>query len=85
MACTPGNAGTAVSVLALRDKAERRRFVALEYGLMGAEALFGSAGRDVARCVAFINRRWQQDRDPDAGFIGYSLPLPGRKWWPVRC
>jgi GNAT superfamily N-acetyltransferase len=35
-------------------------------------ALFvASDGRDVARCVAFVNRRWQRDKGENAGFIGY--------------
>jgi GNAT superfamily N-acetyltransferase len=36
-----------------------------------------SNGRDVARCAAFVNRRWQRERDPDAGFIGYFAAAPG--------
>lgn len=35
-------------------------------------ALFvASNGRDVARCAALLNRRWQRDKGDDAGFIGY--------------
>lgn len=30
-----------------------------------------SNGRDVARCAAFVNRRWQRDKGDQAGFIGY--------------
>lgn len=33
-------------------------------------------GRDVARCVAFVNRRWQRDRQDRAGFIGYFAAAP---------
>ncbi|MEK6272729.1 MAG: GNAT family N-acetyltransferase [Actinomycetota bacterium] len=41
-------------------------------------ALFvASNGRDVARCAAFVNRRWQRDRGEDAGFIGYFAAAPG--------
>lgn len=41
-------------------------------------ALFlASNGRDVARCAAFINRRWQRDRGEAAGFIGYLAAAPG--------
>jgi GNAT superfamily N-acetyltransferase len=41
-------------------------------------ALFlASDGRDLARCAAFVNRRWQRERDPDAGFIGYFATTPG--------
>lgn len=35
-------------------------------------ALFlASNGCDVARCAALVNRRWQRDKDEQAGFIGY--------------
>ena len=40
-------------------------------------ALFlASNERDVARCAAFINRRWQRDKGEDAGFIGYLAAAP---------
>ena len=40
-------------------------------------ALFISgAGRDLARCAAFVNRRWQRDKGEDAGFIGYFAAAP---------
>ena len=32
-------------------------------------ALFTADGR--ARCAAIVNRRWQAERDPEAGFIGF--------------
>lgn len=32
---------------------------------------------DVARCAAFVNRRWQRDKGEDAGFIGYLAAAPG--------
>jgi GNAT superfamily N-acetyltransferase len=35
-----------------------------------------SNGRDVARCAAFVNRRWQRDKDERAGFIGYFAAAP---------
>ncbi len=88
-----------------QDKRERKRFVALERELVGAEPLFvpeieaevdkrlrgrspfyeeidhtlfvASDGRDVARCAAFVNRRWQRDMGEDAGFIGYLAAAPG--------
>jgi GNAT superfamily N-acetyltransferase len=35
-------------------------------------ALFvASNGRDLARCAALLNRRWQRDKGEGAGFIGY--------------
>ena len=35
-------------------------------------ALFvASNGRDIARCAALLNRRWQRDKGEGAGFIGY--------------
>ena len=35
-------------------------------------ALFvASNGRDLARCAALVNRRWQRDKGEGAGFIGY--------------
>ncbi|MGH2954190.1 MAG: GNAT family N-acetyltransferase [Solirubrobacterales bacterium] len=33
-------------------------------------------GRDLARCAAFLNRRWQRDKGEDAGFIGYFAAAP---------
>ncbi len=33
-------------------------------------------GADVARCAAFVNRRWQRDKDEQAGFIGYFAAAP---------
>jgi GNAT superfamily N-acetyltransferase len=38
--------------------------------------LVGSNGRDVARCVPLINRRWQQGGREDTGFIGYFAAAP---------
>jgi GNAT superfamily N-acetyltransferase len=35
-----------------------------------------SNGRDVARCAAFINRRWQRNKGEGAGFIGYFAAAP---------
>jgi len=41
-------------------------------------ALFlATNGRDVARCAAFINHRWQRDKGEAAGFIGYFAAAPG--------
>lgn len=41
-------------------------------------ALFvASNGRDVARCAAFVNRRWQRDNGDAAGFVGYFAAAPG--------
>lgn len=41
-------------------------------------ALFiASNGSDVARCAAFVNRRWQRDKGEKAGFIGYFAAAPG--------
>lgn len=43
-----------------------------------AHSLFvASNGRDVARCAAFVNRRWQRDKGDDAGFIGYFAAARG--------
>lgn len=40
-------------------------------------ALFvASDGRDVARCGAFVNRRWQRDNGEKAGFVGYFAAAP---------
>jgi GNAT superfamily N-acetyltransferase len=39
--------------------------------------LVASNGRDVARCAAVINRRWQRSRSEDVGFIGYFAAAPG--------
>jgi GNAT superfamily N-acetyltransferase len=36
-----------------------------------------SNGSDVARCGAFVNRRWQRDKGEKAGFIGYLAAAPG--------
>jgi GNAT superfamily N-acetyltransferase len=38
-------------------------------------ALFVAEGAR-ARCAAMINRRWQRDKDDDAGFIGYFAAAP---------
>lgn len=87
------------------DKAQRKRFVALERRLLRDEPRFvaeteadlrkrlggGSAfledadlalfvtgdGPGAARCAAIVNRRWQGDRDPGTGFIGYFAAGPG--------
>src|SRR3954471_22954073 len=39
--------------------------------------LVASNGRDVARCVPLINRRWQRGGREDVGFIGYFAAAPG--------
>jgi GNAT superfamily N-acetyltransferase len=39
--------------------------------------LVASAGRDVARCAAMVNRRWQRGGREDVGFIGYFAAAPG--------
>jgi GNAT superfamily N-acetyltransferase len=38
--------------------------------------LADSGGRDVARCAALINRRWQTDKQDRAGFVGYFAAAP---------
>jgi GNAT superfamily N-acetyltransferase len=38
-------------------------------------ALFTAEGR--ARCAAIVNRRWQAERDPEAGFIGFFAAAEG--------
>ena len=38
--------------------------------------LVASNGRDVARCVPMINRRWQRNGREDVGFIGYFAAAP---------
>jgi hypothetical protein len=38
--------------------------------------LVTSNGRDVARCVPMINRRWQREGREDTGFIGYFAAAP---------
>jgi GNAT superfamily N-acetyltransferase len=38
-------------------------------------ALFTADG--VARCAAIVNRRWQAEREPDTGFVGYFAAGPG--------
>jgi GNAT superfamily N-acetyltransferase len=38
--------------------------------------LVASNGRDVARCVPMVNRRWQRDGREDVGFIGYFAAAP---------
>jgi GNAT superfamily N-acetyltransferase len=30
----------------------------------------------VARCAAIVNRRWQEEREPDTGFVGYFAAAP---------
>ena len=93
-----------VREIALEDKRERKRFVALERELLGSEPRFvaeteadvdkrlrgrspfyeemehtlfiASDGREVARCAALVNRRWQRDNEDDAGFIGYFAAAP---------
>jgi GNAT superfamily N-acetyltransferase len=45
-------------------------------------ALFVAAnGRDIARCAAFVNRRYQESHGESAGFIGYfaAAPRAGRE------
>jgi GNAT superfamily N-acetyltransferase len=94
-----------VTQLAVDDRRERRRFIALEREFMGNHPLFvaevatdvdkrlagrsafcqetehtllvASNGRDLARCAALINRRWQRSRNADVGFIGYFAAAPG--------
>ena len=48
-------------------------------------ALFAASedGKDVARCVALINRRYQQAKNVQRGFIGWFAALPGQDA-PVR-
>ena len=42
------------------------------------QAAFVAGDRyDLARCVAFVNRRWQRDKGEDAGFIGYFAGADG--------
>lgn len=36
-----------------------------------------NAGRDVARCAALVNRKYQQAKNVQAGFIGYFAAVPG--------
>ncbi len=36
-----------------------------------------SDGRDVARCAAFVNRRYQESHNEPIGFIGYFAAAPG--------
>ena len=35
------------------------------------------AGRDVARCAALVNRKYQRAKNEHVGFIGYFAALPG--------
>lgn len=44
----------------------------MEYALFVAEN-----GRDVARCAAFVNPRYQESHDEPVGFIGYFAAAPG--------
>jgi ribosomal protein S18 acetylase RimI-like enzyme len=37
--------------------------------------LFVADGR--ARCAAIVNRRWQAEREPDTGFVGWFAAAPG--------
>ncbi len=37
-----------------------------------------SNGRDLARCAALVNHRWQRDKGDRAGFVGYFAAAPGR-------
>lgn len=56
-------------------------------GLSGRSASFGemehvlftasNEGRDVARCAALINRRYQEAKNVKRGFIGWFSALPG--------
>ena len=39
--------------------------------------LVASNGREVARCVPLINRRWERGGREDVGFIGYFAAAPG--------
>jgi hypothetical protein len=46
------------------------------YEEMDHTMFIASNGRDLARCAAFVNRRWQRDRGDEAGFIGYLAAVP---------
>jgi ribosomal protein S18 acetylase RimI-like enzyme len=52
------------------DLRKRLRGRSAFYEEMQHAAFVASNGRDVARCVAFINGRWQRDSGEQAGFIG---------------
>jgi GNAT superfamily N-acetyltransferase len=56
----------------------KRRLLGRSSFYQGMEhALFtASNSRDVARCVAFVNRRYQEFHDEEVGFIGYFAALP---------
>jgi hypothetical protein len=46
------------------------------YEEMEHSLFVASNGRDLARCAAFVNRRWQRDKGEAAGFIGYFAAVP---------
>jgi GNAT superfamily N-acetyltransferase len=46
------------------------------YEEMEHTLFLASNGRDLARCAALVNRRWQRDTDEQAGFIGYLAAAP---------
>lgn len=50
-------------------------FDGMEHTLLVAS----SGGRDVARCVALINRRYQHAKNVERGFIGWFAALPGEE------
>jgi GNAT superfamily N-acetyltransferase len=47
------------------------------YEEMEHSLFVASNGRDLARCAALVNRRWQRDKGEEAGFIGYFAAAPG--------
>jgi hypothetical protein len=47
------------------------------YEEMDYTAFLAGDRRDVARCAAFVNRRWQRDKGEEAGFIGYFTAARG--------
>ena len=46
------------------------------YEQMDYSLFVASNNRDLARCAALINRRWQRDKGENAGFIGYFAAAP---------
>ena len=50
-------------------------FDEMDYALFVASA----GGRDVARCAALINRKYQRAKKEQAGFIGYFAARPGEE------
>jgi hypothetical protein len=60
------------------DRAEERFLSGKSAWNRGVEhALFiASNGRDVARCAAFVNRRYQEEHREPVGFIGHFAAAP---------